>query len=53
MPSRPRNDLNLLGSRLELAIERAQKTLVMWFAGIMVVHATAVVALTVGHVKLL
>jgi hypothetical protein len=33
-----KNDLNLLGSRLETAIERAQKSLVMWFAGIMVVH---------------
>ena len=48
-----KNDLNLLESRLETAIERAQKTLVMWFAGIMVVHASAVVALTVGLVKLL
>ena len=48
-----RNDLHLLESRLETAIERAQKNLVMWFAGIMVVHATAVVALTVGLVKLL
>jgi predicted regulator of Ras-like GTPase activity (Roadblock/LC7/MglB family) len=47
------NDLNLLERRLETAIERAQKSLVMWFAGIMVVHATAVVALTVGLVKLL
>ena len=48
-----RSDMALLESRLETAIERAQKTLVMWFAGIMVVHATAVVALTVGLVKLL
>ena len=48
-----KNDLNLLGSRLETAIEHAQKALVMWFAAIMVVHATAVVALTVGFVKLL
>ena len=48
-----KNDLNLLESRLETALERAQKSLVMWFAGIMVVHATAVVALTVGLVKLL
>ena len=45
--------LELLEHRLETAIERAQKNLVMWFAGIMVVHATAVVALTVGLVKLL
>ena len=48
-----RTDLDRLQSRLETAIERAQKSLVMWFAGIMVVHATAVVALTVGLVKLL
>jgi hypothetical protein len=48
-----KNDLDLLESRLETAIERAQKNLVMWFGGIMVVHATAVVALTVGLVKLL
>ncbi len=48
-----RSDMALLESRLETAIERAQKSLVMWFAGIMVVHATAVVALTVGLVKLL
>jgi hypothetical protein len=48
-----RSDMALLESRLEAAIERAQKSIVMWFAGIMVVHATAVVALTVGLVKLL
>jgi hypothetical protein len=48
-----KTDLELLERRLETAIERAQKNLVMWFAGIMVVHATAVVALTVGLVKLL
>jgi hypothetical protein len=48
-----RSEMALLESRLETAIERAQKSLVMWFAGIMVVHATAVVALTVGLVKLL
>jgi hypothetical protein len=48
-----RSDMALMESRLETAIERAQKRLVMWFAGIMVVHATAVIALTVGLVKLL
>ena len=48
-----KNDLSLLESRLETTVERAQKNLEMWFAGIMVVHATAVVALTVGLVKLL
>ncbi len=41
------------GSPLETAIEGAQKNLVMGFAGIVVVHATAVVALSVGLVKLL
>jgi hypothetical protein len=48
-----KTDLALLENRLETVIERAQKSLVMWFAGIMVVHATAVVALTVGLIKLL
>ena len=46
-------DMYSPGNRLEAAVEHAQKRLVMWFAGIMVVHALAVVALTVGLVKLL
>ena len=43
----------LMESRLQTAIERGQKRLVMWFAGIMVMHATAVIGITVGLVKLL
>ncbi len=48
-----RSDNDLPGSRLEAAIERAQNHLVMWFAGMMVLHATVVVGLTVCLIKLL
>jgi hypothetical protein len=48
-----RSDMALLESRLETTIERGQKRLKMWFAGIMVMHATAVIGLTVGLIKLL
>jgi hypothetical protein len=48
-----RSDMALMESRLETVLERGQKRLVMWFAGIMVMHATAVIGLTVGLIKLL
>jgi hypothetical protein len=48
-----RSEMALMESRLETVLERGQKRLVMWFAGIMVMHATAVIGLTVGLIKLL